>query len=132
VSVHDFIDRPAWMEMAECRGGNPSVFFQDDKDNTRSAVAKAVCRSCPVQAECLAYAISTGETHGVWGGKSPRERRAIARAYGFRVVPPAECGTIAGYARHVEHHEAVCEACREVRNAYNRERWRATRGAVRG
>ena len=32
--------------------------------------AKAVCRACDVQAECLAYAVNNGETKGTWGETS--------------------------------------------------------------
>ena len=37
--------------------------------------AKAVCRRCPVQIECLTDALAQGDRFGVWGGLSPRERR---------------------------------------------------------
>lgn len=49
---------------------------------TESAVwseAKAVCRRCPVSAECLAHAIEHGESDGVWGGLDPNERRLETR-----------------------------------------------------
>jgi len=42
--------------------------------------AKRICAACPVRPECLEYALAAGEwRHGVWGGMSPRERRAEAR-----------------------------------------------------
>jgi len=43
--------------------------------------AKAICAQCLVPQECLAYAFSTPETlaPGVWGGTTPRERRAGER-----------------------------------------------------
>lgn len=41
--------------------------------------AKAICRACPVQQECLTYAVNNGEKFGIWGGKSERERRRIRR-----------------------------------------------------
>jgi len=46
-------------------------------DATRQA--KRVCRSCSVQAECLAYALSVDDPHGIWGGTTPWERRAMKR-----------------------------------------------------
>jgi WhiB family redox-sensing transcriptional regulator len=42
--------------------------------------AKAVCRRrCPVQEQCLQWALDTGQSIGVWGGTSENERRALKR-----------------------------------------------------
>ena len=41
--------------------------------------AKKVCARCEVRAECLAWALEAGQDHGVWGGMSEDERRAIKR-----------------------------------------------------
>ena len=41
------------------------------------AEAKAVCRACPVRAECLEAALQRHETHGIWGGATERERDGI-------------------------------------------------------
>lgn len=35
------------------------------------------CSECPVQPECLAYALEAGEPYGVWGGTSPEDRDAL-------------------------------------------------------
>ena len=32
---------------------------------------------CPVQRECLEYAIAIGEMHGIWGGLNETERRGL-------------------------------------------------------
>lgn len=37
--------------------------------------AKAVCRRCPLQRECLTAAVERGEMWGIWGGLEPLERR---------------------------------------------------------
>lgn len=34
---------------------------------------------CPVRRQCLAYAITADEEHGIWGGLSHRERNALLR-----------------------------------------------------
>jgi WhiB family redox-sensing transcriptional regulator len=39
--------------------------------------AKRICRGCPVQIQCLAWALASGVTDGVWGGTTPDERRVI-------------------------------------------------------
>lgn len=41
--------------------------------------AKAICAKCPVQPDCLGYALEYAEQFGIWGGKTERERRAIRR-----------------------------------------------------
>ena len=43
--------------------------------------ARAVCARCLVRAECREFALSSSETlaHGVWGGTSPQERKALRR-----------------------------------------------------
>lgn len=41
--------------------------------------AKRVCTTCPVKTECLAHALDQRIEHGVWGGMTERERRALLR-----------------------------------------------------
>jgi hypothetical protein len=38
-----------------------------------------VCRRCPLQSDCLAWALACREDHGIWGGKTEEERRALQR-----------------------------------------------------
>jgi hypothetical protein len=44
--------------------------------------AKAICASCPVQAECLAEA----DEYGIWGGLSEYDRRRLGFTYKPRPV----------------------------------------------
>lgn len=39
--------------------------------------AKQVCSGCPVQLDCLEYALAAREHEGVWGGQTEAERRQI-------------------------------------------------------
>ena len=39
-----------------------------------------VCRRCPVKEECLAFALETQQNGSIWGGLTPKERRALAGA----------------------------------------------------
>jgi hypothetical protein len=39
--------------------------------------ARLVCAACPVRQPCLDYAITNRITHGIWGGLTERERRAL-------------------------------------------------------
>jgi WhiB family redox-sensing transcriptional regulator len=69
---------------AACKGGAPDLFFGPSAEfvtarQQREAKAKAICARCPVRDACLAYALDTGETHGIWGGLTEDERRAILR-----------------------------------------------------
>ena len=41
--------------------------------------ARSICAICPVQRDCLEWAIGAGEDQGLWGGKSPDQRRRLAR-----------------------------------------------------
>jgi len=41
--------------------------------------AKQVCGECPVNVECLEYALETNQDSGIWGGTSEEERRNIRR-----------------------------------------------------
>jgi WhiB family redox-sensing transcriptional regulator len=41
--------------------------------------AKAVCANCPVQSECLAFALEEPLTSGVWGGTSQKDPKDIGR-----------------------------------------------------
>jgi WhiB family redox-sensing transcriptional regulator len=73
-------DDTSWMSQAKCRGLT-YLFFPTTEDGmkgseveSRIAAPKAICDECPVQRDCLDYAIRWREPHGVWGGKATRER----------------------------------------------------------
>jgi WhiB family redox-sensing transcriptional regulator len=71
-----------WRNNAACREIDPDLFFPigaSGHDLLRIDEAKRVCRACPVQDQCLAWALDHGVTDGVWGGSTADERRAIRR-----------------------------------------------------
>jgi WhiB family redox-sensing transcriptional regulator len=70
-------DDSDWMDLAECAGVDPDLFFPERGGDSRSA--KAICATCPVQPECLEYALANGELFGCWGGTSERERRRLRK-----------------------------------------------------
>lgn len=72
---------PAWMERAACIGREPDLFFGTETGPGKAAAAKRICASCPVVAECRAFADAEGLL-GVWGGTTTKERRAAARGGG--------------------------------------------------
>lgn len=71
-----------WREESACLTVDPELFFP--VGNTGPALdqierAKAICASCKVTNQCLDYAIHSNQDHGVWGGLSEDERRALKR-----------------------------------------------------
>lgn len=68
-------ERPAWYDRAACRGIGPERFYPEESETLRAG--RQVCKKCPVRAECLDYALTAEEGHGMWGGVAARDRRAI-------------------------------------------------------
>ena len=64
-----------WRELAACRGADLEVFFPGRGES--AGPARQVCAACPVRQPCLDYAITNRITHGIWGGLTERERRAL-------------------------------------------------------
>jgi WhiB family transcriptional regulator, redox-sensing transcriptional regulator len=72
-----------WVHRARCKDEDPELFFPVGTTGPAAAqieAAKAVCMQCEVRAECLEWALATGQDAGVWGGLSEEERRALRRA----------------------------------------------------
>jgi WhiB family transcriptional regulator, redox-sensing transcriptional regulator len=68
--------RPAWQARAACRGMGVDSFFIDPGPFWEPEP----CRACPVKMDCLAWALDHRIMHGIWGGKSERERARILKA----------------------------------------------------
>lgn len=66
-----------WMAQGKCRELPPAVFFPSDGLGVQAA--QRICADCPVSDACLEYALANRIDHGVWGGRSERERRRILR-----------------------------------------------------
>jgi WhiB family transcriptional regulator, redox-sensing transcriptional regulator len=67
-----------WRELAACRNtvtARYDPFFDGTEQGERAALA--ICRTCRVQGECLAYAVRSGQSYGVWGGRPQRELRRL-------------------------------------------------------
>lgn len=65
-----------WATRALCADADPDTWFPDDEDQAQAAEAIAICAGCPVSTACLAHALAIREPHGIWGGLTPRQRRA--------------------------------------------------------
>jgi WhiB family redox-sensing transcriptional regulator len=66
-----------WMAQGKCREMDPAVFFPSDGLGVQEA--QRTCAECTVTEECLQYALDNRIDHGVWGGRSERERRRLQR-----------------------------------------------------
>lgn len=67
----------SWQEQGRCREFGADLFFSPGRASQRAAAE--VCSLCPVQTDCLAYAVSwrsraedvdysVDRPYGVWGG----------------------------------------------------------------
>jgi len=76
---------PSWRADAACRAGNavhffaPAHFERKPEKDAREGAARALCRTCPVQKDCLEFALMVQEPHGIWGGLNELERKRLTR-----------------------------------------------------
>jgi WhiB family redox-sensing transcriptional regulator len=90
-SLADLLERvgyPEWQVYADCADKPWSWFFGEEEGlghkrhrPTMSVAeinrAKDICANCPVQEECLDWAMEHHEHYGVWGGLTARERERL-------------------------------------------------------
>jgi len=93
-----------WRDEAACRdlSAIADLFFVGTPVGNRLALA--ICARCPVQAECLDYAVRTGQVHGVWGGKTQQEVRLL--------IAKARRGTTRAERAGERHHNAGKALCK--------------------
>lgn len=71
-----------WRLQAACRGAdNPQIFFSKGPGDI--AAARQCCAGCLVQGECLQLALEVEAdenciAYGMYGGHTPKERKALA------------------------------------------------------
>ena len=76
----------SWQHKGACRGPHATVFFppphfeRKQERAERERRAKEICQGCSVVHDCLEYAVSIREPHGIWGGLNETERRALTDA----------------------------------------------------
>jgi len=71
-----------------------------------SPEAKAVCDACPVQGDCLQYALDHFEAYGVWGGLSAYQRELLTKPLLRKTCPG--CGS---YDIVITDRDELCIAC---------------------
>ena len=64
-----------WCYRAACSGADLDLFFPGRGESAEPA--RRICAGCPVRQPCLEFAVSQGITHGIWGGLTERNRRAL-------------------------------------------------------
>ena len=71
---------PSWRDDAACKGWPIESFFPERYgQNIVTDEVKALCRSCPVQPDCLAEALDNPRYTGYWGGASKHQRDWMRR-----------------------------------------------------
>jgi WhiB family redox-sensing transcriptional regulator len=71
-----------WRALGACSKTDPDLWFAVGAMEHKQA--KRICRECPVQSQCLAYAMDAPVDHGIWGGLTERERRRFRRQAGAK------------------------------------------------
>lgn len=65
-------------ENALCRTLPPEMWFPDKNTPAEEReITKAICGRCPMQRECLDYALADPTLDGIWGGTDPKDRRKL-------------------------------------------------------
>lgn len=132
-----------WQDRAACVGLDSRVFYANGKyARAQVHAAQRVCATCPVTAQCAAWAIQSGEKWGVWGGMSQKElrqkrvrdrapRNSASGKPQRKAQEPAKCGTRSGYQKHLREKTEICQPCRQANtDADNRLRRTGTTKAA--
>lgn len=72
--------RSAWRDKAACKAHDPEIFFPKQNNPTGYQRAKAICMNCPVRKDCQddwQKMPPAMQRHGVWFGKTDRDRKAM-------------------------------------------------------
>lgn len=106
------VPAPAWGQYPNlpCRR-DPDAWFAGRKKDV--AAAQQGCQPCPLKAECLAWALSTGQEHGVWGGEL------------MRAGERPGCGHPASDEYRNTRGQLACHGCAREASARWREKRRA-------
>lgn len=77
--VQHLQNEQGWREHALCSGDSSYarlLFAPNEDDQQRN---KEFCFACPVQEDCLEYAVINKERDGIWGGASEKDRSKLIR-----------------------------------------------------
>lgn len=102
-----------WHEKALCAQVGSDLWFPDkgcEGGNIREAIK--TCNRCPVQAECLQYALEHGERYGIWGGITERQRRHLRRSQPPRPRDNSRCHNGHDITEVGRDNNGYCRQCR--------------------
>lgn len=87
---HTAIQPPGWNNKAKCKGATHLMFPRQHKDITYIPIARLICTTCPVQQQCLNYALQypAGDMHGVWAGMTPRQLANLQQEHNIKPRTP--------------------------------------------
>jgi hypothetical protein len=96
IAAEDHIERTPLIAIANmppfdhglCAETDPEAFFPEKGGSTREA--RSICARCSALVACLDYAIANEIDHGIWGGTTSRQRRAIRHAMHAATQPTIE------------------------------------------
>jgi WhiB family redox-sensing transcriptional regulator len=80
----------SWRESAACPGANIGLFFLAGFTGLAvdTQAARAFCGRCPVRDRCLACAVDTGRSAGIWGGRDEYQRKLMRQGrYRYELMP---------------------------------------------
>jgi WhiB family redox-sensing transcriptional regulator len=64
-----------WQFQGHCKPEDDKIFFSELPSKVTKA--KAICSTCPVQKQCLDFAISNNIEEGIFGGFTFDERKSL-------------------------------------------------------
>ena len=76
--LHEEIERIGGVA---CQNFPDEMYEEEDNADSRAMqhIIKQICADCPLNRDCLDYAITAREQHGIWGGLTTKEREEIHR-----------------------------------------------------
>lgn len=75
-------DDGTWRDEASCKEMGNSEFFMTLSNNGKEVLRRLqevrnICAGCKVNKECLDFAVRNEIAHGIWGGMTAPERKAM-------------------------------------------------------
>jgi hypothetical protein len=107
-----------FMTDANCRHTKTDIFIDETQANL--AKAQKICATCPVNKECLEYAIQLPtNTIGIYAGHTTRQLNKL-RTNQHR--PLIRHGSPSGYNKERDLGLPTCQLCRAANTRYHLER----------
>lgn len=98
----------SWRDLASCRGSSVSKFFKERGESGYYA-ERILCALCPVQENCLNFALTNHIQYGFFGGFSKDERQQIDAGKMSKTITMTQ---LVKDLRALKHRNPVREASR--------------------